>query len=354
MGIDPIEDKEFLYIGRDGLKAALPEPWRACRLKDDEICYYNPVSGEYKADHPLDDYYRSLFEQEKKLRNKKKQKNSGPSNFKAKFAQKLNMGSVLSSVTPIENTNNKTLPKPSIGQKIDNIPPIAKSAEVKNKSISIDDSFSENNSFILNNNPGGQYQFPSGNDNNFLKSANQDNPSPIMFKKNKNISDPQLDGSFDQEIFGNAGSKASKINIDNDYEQIDYEIEEKFLNFQKSKQKEMENKKIALNNELIPKSEEMNKHLNNDLEILKRDLSSNFQTSRMIFLKEKEIINKSMMEEYEIKYNQDSEKLKDQYNLALKDLEATENLNIDYELQNYENKLKNDFETQRLVNKWFS
>ena len=351
MGIDPFEDKDFLYIARDGLKAALPDPWKACRLRDDEICYYNPITGEYKAVHPLDDYYRNLFEQEKKARKKKKQNTSGPSNFKSKFAQKLNMGSVI----PPVMTGNKALP--NIGQKIDAIPPITKNNELKNKSMSFDASFSANNSFMSNNNQAGGAglnQLSSVNDNNFIKSIDE-NPSPIMFKKTKNIiSEVQLDGSFDQEIFGSVASKATKTgNMDNDHEQkIENEIEEKFLNFEKLKQKEIENLKISLNKELIKGENEENNNLKNDLNSLKNHLSENVQASRIGFVREKDTIRKSLMEEFETKYQHDSEKLEEEHCSTLKDLEAKENLNIDQELQNYESKTKSDRESQKFVKKF--
>jgi len=53
-------DKEFLYIAEQGLKAAVPEPWRTY-FKDDEIFYVNSVTGEKIYDHPLDEKYRQEY-----------------------------------------------------------------------------------------------------------------------------------------------------------------------------------------------------------------------------------------------------------------------------------------------------
>ena len=349
LGIDPFEDKDFLYIAQDGLKATLPDPWRACRLRGDELYYHNSVTGVYKADHPLDDYYRSLFQQEKNnARKKKKQNNSAPSNFKSKFVQKLNMGSVIPPVT-IVNTANKTLP--SIGHKSDVIPSITKSNELKNKSMSFDASFSVNNSF-MSNNIGGKTQISSGIDDIFQKSIDE-NPN-FMFKKNKIISEAQLDESFDQELFGNVVYKGHKANIDNDYEQIDNEIEikndENFSIFEKLKEKEIADFKMNLNNELKTREKDLNNDLNNDLELFKNDLSSNVQASWSGFVREKEGIRKSLMEEYDVRYQQDMEKLEEEHDLTMKDVEAKENINNDYEMQDYESDVKNGFESKKLVN----
>jgi hypothetical protein len=83
LGMDMVEDKDLMWIAREGLKAPLPENWKPCKTTDtDEIYYFNFSTGDSTWDHPCDEYYRSVYEEEKKKRNseprdeaKKKKKN---------------------------------------------------------------------------------------------------------------------------------------------------------------------------------------------------------------------------------------------------------------------------------------
>lgn len=64
--MDPIKDAHLLYIAKEGLKSPLPEPWKPCQSKDGEIFYYNFETKQSTFEHPCDNYYRSLYQKEKK------------------------------------------------------------------------------------------------------------------------------------------------------------------------------------------------------------------------------------------------------------------------------------------------
>lgn len=64
----PEEDKTFLYLAREGLKAPIPKPWSACRTKNGRIFYYNFETGESQWDHPSDKSYKEKYEQLKRER----------------------------------------------------------------------------------------------------------------------------------------------------------------------------------------------------------------------------------------------------------------------------------------------
>ena len=67
LGMDLVQDKDLQWIAREGLKAPLPEHWKPCKTTDtDEIYYFNFSSGESTWDHPCDEYYRTLYEQQRK------------------------------------------------------------------------------------------------------------------------------------------------------------------------------------------------------------------------------------------------------------------------------------------------
>ena len=67
LGMDLDADKDLWWIAREGLKAPLPENWKPCKTTDtEEIYYFNFATGASTWDHPCDEYYRNLYEKEKK------------------------------------------------------------------------------------------------------------------------------------------------------------------------------------------------------------------------------------------------------------------------------------------------
>ena len=71
--MDPTEDKDLLWIAKEGLKAPLPEPWKPCKTAKQEIYYFNFQTGESIWEHPCDQHYKQIYQEEKT----KKAKRSG-------------------------------------------------------------------------------------------------------------------------------------------------------------------------------------------------------------------------------------------------------------------------------------
>ena len=65
LGMDLTEDKDLLYIAEEGLKAPVPEPWKAFSNEQEEIYYTNTITGQVIFDHPLDEVYRKKFQEAK-------------------------------------------------------------------------------------------------------------------------------------------------------------------------------------------------------------------------------------------------------------------------------------------------
>ena len=61
LGMDLTEDRDLLYIAEEGLKAPVPEPWKAFSNEQEEIYYTNTITGQVIFDHPLDEVYRKKF-----------------------------------------------------------------------------------------------------------------------------------------------------------------------------------------------------------------------------------------------------------------------------------------------------
>eukprot|EP00929_Paragymnodinium_shiwhaense_P084906 TRINITY_DN4542_c0_g2_i1.p1 TRINITY_DN4542_c0_g2~~TRINITY_DN4542_c0_g2_i1.p1 ORF type:complete len:123 (-),score=31.97 TRINITY_DN4542_c0_g2_i1:289-657(-) len=74
LGMELPEDKEFLWIAREGLKAPLPRPWKPCQTENSEIFYFNFETGESTWDHPCDERCRRVYEERKVEKKERKEK----------------------------------------------------------------------------------------------------------------------------------------------------------------------------------------------------------------------------------------------------------------------------------------
>ncbi|EFJ46215.1 hypothetical protein VOLCADRAFT_93429 [Volvox carteri f. nagariensis] len=74
LGIDTETEKELFWIAREGLKSPLPDGWKPCKTPTGDIYYFNFNTGESIWDHPCDEHYRKVYQDEKaKLATKTRQ-----------------------------------------------------------------------------------------------------------------------------------------------------------------------------------------------------------------------------------------------------------------------------------------
>ena len=79
LGMDLDEERELLWIAREGLKAMLPPDWKPCRSPNDDIYYFNFSTGESVWEHPCDKHYKQLFEEERESLRKRRAENGAAS-----------------------------------------------------------------------------------------------------------------------------------------------------------------------------------------------------------------------------------------------------------------------------------
>ncbi|XP_024300476.2 centrosomal protein of 164 kDa isoform X3 [Oncorhynchus tshawytscha] len=65
IGIDPNREPELLWLAREGIVAPLPPEWKPCQDVTGDVYYFNFSSGQSTWDHPCDEQYRSLVNQER-------------------------------------------------------------------------------------------------------------------------------------------------------------------------------------------------------------------------------------------------------------------------------------------------
>lgn len=73
IGIDVEKEPDLMWIAKEGLRAPLPEGWRACQTDGNEVYYFDFKSGESLWDHPLDEHYKSKVQSERSKRGQAKQ-----------------------------------------------------------------------------------------------------------------------------------------------------------------------------------------------------------------------------------------------------------------------------------------
>jgi centrosomal protein CEP164 len=65
LDIDPETEPHLLWIAREGVVAPVPPPWKACTESGDDVFYFNFDTGESVWDHPSDEKYKTLVEEER-------------------------------------------------------------------------------------------------------------------------------------------------------------------------------------------------------------------------------------------------------------------------------------------------
>eukprot|EP00746_Dinoflagellata_sp_MGD_P164367 gnl/MRDRNA2_/MRDRNA2_92958_c0_seq1.p1 gnl/MRDRNA2_/MRDRNA2_92958_c0~~gnl/MRDRNA2_/MRDRNA2_92958_c0_seq1.p1 ORF type:complete len:560 (+),score=118.68 gnl/MRDRNA2_/MRDRNA2_92958_c0_seq1:151-1680(+) len=69
LGMDLEVDKELLWIAKEGLKAPLPAPWKACLADvgtgENLMYYFNVETGKSLWDHPCTEHHKKIYADEK-------------------------------------------------------------------------------------------------------------------------------------------------------------------------------------------------------------------------------------------------------------------------------------------------
>ena len=69
IGMDPEVDADLLWVAEQGLKEPLDEEWKPCKTADEEkIYYFNFRTGESVWEHPSDEKFKALYQEEKDKR----------------------------------------------------------------------------------------------------------------------------------------------------------------------------------------------------------------------------------------------------------------------------------------------
>ena len=67
IGLDLDEDEHLLWLADEGIRAKLPEPWKAFRNQQQELIYVNIDTQEAMVEHPMDQVYMQKVQQIKQM-----------------------------------------------------------------------------------------------------------------------------------------------------------------------------------------------------------------------------------------------------------------------------------------------
>jgi len=265
--MDLKEDKDLLYIAKEGLKAPLPENFKPYKRRDGEIVYVNLETNEFQEEHPCDEYYRGLYLEAKRKKNQKQTNSKFKKNFPIGGNAATTKGDPFPSVQPLSHSN-----------------------KTGNKGISnLDKSHvsDQQDSFVSNN-----------QDSSFSGM-----PVPLINKDKK-----KADGSE---------TKASIVPLEYEgqikIEEVDQEYEDNFFEHYKKKEKELTTFKKELKEQEEDYEENINKKTESALKALALTLNEEASESKSQLLTEKEKIKEKLKNEYLEKFEADVKKLDKQH-----------------------------------------
>ena len=307
LGMDLKEDKDLVYIAKEGLKAPLPENFKPYKRRNGEIVYVNLETNEFQEEHPCDEYYRGLYLEAKRKKNQK-QTNS---KFKKNFP--IGGSTATSKVDPFPSSQPISLINKATNKGTNNL----------DKSLNSD----QHDSFISNN-----------QDSSFSGM-----PVPLM---NKEIKKKQ----------GNIGvSETKTLNSpfenegQNAIEEVDQKYDDKFFEYYKEKEKEISTIKKELKEQQEEYEEKLHKSLKNSLKELKSNLNEEESENKSSILLEKEKVKADLQIEYTEKFESEIKKLDKQHFSNKRDLSINQEGKMKEDLRREEENLDKDFLEKEMV-----
>ena len=306
LGINPSEDQDLLYLAKEGLKAPLPEDWKPCQNREGKIYYFNFKTKQSQWEHPCDQYYKKLYQE---LKRKKEEKTQKQSNFKGK--------------TLMNSPNKEPL------QKRDSLPSLRNTSKNQNTLQAIEESFAiddNQQSFSLN---------PKGSSNENVENS---------FSSEKKFGEQPILNEF--ENFQTLGKQDSEKLLNNNIE-----VEENISKYEKQKQTDIEQLQKKQQEEMEKFERELKQNLEKDMKNLKNELIHKFQKeSNSSFIQEKENLKHNLKILYQRKFEEKTKDVKKEFEKEYKKAEMQEMQTVNHDLRREEDDLVEEYEMKLNVN----
>ncbi|EQC28566.1 hypothetical protein SDRG_13644 [Saprolegnia diclina VS20] len=113
LGLDPIQEAQYLWIVEEALTAPLPDDWEQGETDDGTIYYFNVNSEESIWEHPMDGHYKEMIAKKKEEDAKKLAFNSAPKKDLGRRQTSVHEFDMVDTIEDI--TSNKPAPVTSAG-----------------------------------------------------------------------------------------------------------------------------------------------------------------------------------------------------------------------------------------------
>lgn len=342
--MDLVEDKDLMYIAREGLKSTLPEGWKPVKTRDGEIYYFNFETQQSQWEHPCDEHYKKVYKEAKKeqIMNKRDTKSS---------KMRGRLADALSTQQPNAFSNNdKEIDHNEDKQSVLTVN-AHQSQAIKNTQKEIPNSQPLEASF-------------SRDDGSFISTTNKKASDlftgPLISKSDK--LGGALDSDHDQiysinsdedDGFGMIGvsnlGAHSESAVDTEQADIEDELKEKLEDFLEEKKIEQEQFEFKLKRELQAKEDELESEFNRSVEVLRTKLRSRLAQSTRKIEHELENSKTNLIHEYEKKYKEKEAKLKAENKEKLQKFERQQEQEMDDDLESHRRRIKEDFDSRKNV-----
>lgn len=311
LGMDPNEDKDLLYIAKEGLKAPLPQAWKPIKTRAGEIYYYNFDTQQSQWEHPCDEHYKKVYIEKKKAIMMKSREHKA-SKARGRLADALSQAPGASEArTAQADERLNALAQSTVQSQVYNNSQAPQKTHSKDTSGPLEASFSQDNgSFVSSSTPN--------------KKTGGGEIKPLINKNLKYgqvLNDVDLDEgvSFEQDYarLGNSNLGMEKLK-NSEYAEIDEEFSHQIQDCLDDQKRELTQLEFKYKRELQAKHDDYESDLKKDLEGLKLKLSSGFEASQKRLNEELESVKTEIAAEMDRKYKAKEKELKERNENILK------------------------------------
>ncbi|EAS03742.2 WW domain protein (macronuclear) [Tetrahymena thermophila SB210] len=346
LGMDLENEKELLWIARNGLKAPLPQGWKPCQTQDEEIYYFNFDTGESRWDHPCDEQFRKLYLEEKnKLYQKRAQTTFQLKDIAAEpiteddFEDELETCERKKDYRKSSRGINGTQRSSNEGEKVNKEQMKKQNEQGQNNSQLIDNKSQKENNLNSRNE-----QFFQSDKKNQKNQNNILNESKLHLTKSPaNLTSSLYASTIEDpsQIFSNNQSIKQKINNQNGQKyfnsvkkQLEDVNESKSILFQNQdlaqEDSYIQQKQLQIDQENKLKINEIQQQLENDFAQFQKDLERNFESQKQEIIK----VYSDRIADNKIKQDYQKQTQKNKIIQELEQFKHTEILNQQQQLQN--------------------
>lgn len=342
LGMNLPEDRELLWIAREGLKAPLPKDWKPIKTRDGDVYYYNFATKQSLWEHPCDEHYKKVYQQKKKEIAMKNRGNKA-SKARGRLADALSMNGSGTSATSQGKGSNvedrlNALASSTLQSQLFASSQAYQKTELKDEA---NDSFSQNGSF------------DSSSTSN--KKINAADMGPLLDKNARLGQLLQDDGDYGDDSFEHDYAKLGISSLtggkskNSEFPEVDEEIDRKIQAAKEEQQRETAQLELKVKREQQFKRDEYESEMGKSLAALTLKMSTGYLASQKKLTEELAAAKKKIEQELEKAYKEKEKIRKEESEELMKKNEIEELKKIENEVEAHSKRVREEFEIKKNV-----